>query len=78
MDNNNTKLNDPDANTANWFGLYKVEQDRPFSSIIQDYIFYIGATTLYSIILLRQKRNRLVCGSVDNLSDPFVNFCFYI
>lgn len=43
---------------ANWFGLYKAEPDKTFVSIIEGYIWYMAVTTLYSIILLRQKRKR--------------------
>lgn len=53
-----TVVNDPNNNTANWIGFDKLEPDQTLMQLLDDYIIYIVALTLYNIILLAQQRKR--------------------
>lgn len=61
MENNTTfVINDPTNNTANWIGFNKLVKGQTLMQLLENYIFYIVALTIYNVILLTQQRKRYV------------------
>lgn len=52
--------NNPNNNTANWIGFYKLVDDETLMDMLSRYIVYIVALTGYNLILLHQQRKRYV------------------
>lgn len=51
-------INDPTNNTANWIGFNKLVKSQTLFQLLDHYIVYIVALTVYNIILLSQQRKR--------------------
>lgn len=58
MDNTTIVINDPTNNTANWIGFNKLVKGQTLMQLLENYIVYIVALTVYNIILLVQQRKR--------------------
>lgn len=55
---NSTVINNPNNNTANWIGFNKLVKDQTLMQLLNDYIVYIVALTVFNLILLYQQRKR--------------------
>lgn len=51
-------INDPNNNTANWLGFNKLEEGQNLMDLLNGYITYIVALTVYNLILMHQQRKR--------------------
>lgn len=58
MDNTTIVINDPTNNTANWIGFNKLVRGQTLMQLLENYIFYIVALTVYNVILLAQQKKR--------------------
>lgn len=58
----NATVHDPNKNNADWFGLSKIEENQTLANMLHGYIGYIMITTVYTMILLWQKRSRHMSG----------------
>lgn len=68
----NETINDPAKNDANWFGFTKITGTDTLATILKGYISYILITTIHTILLMNQKRKRILSGKP--MSRPKVLF----
>lgn len=70
--NNTVVVNNPNNNTANWIGFYKLVDNDTLMDLLSGYIVYIVALTGYNLILMHQQRKRFLNGK--SVARPKVLF----